>query len=165
MNRKRPIAILLLLCFSVVLIHSMVPHHHHHGVIADSPASCCDGQHSSHNPNSSHRRHSPISQHNHQDLYSYHDPQNHQVTHDQCKSDANPMHCDAFNEITLYKSSGSRIDAPQVVNSLFQVASCSESLQLTDRSTDSGYYVPRTIQHITCPGGRTTSLRGPPRAA
>jgi hypothetical protein len=132
MNRKGHIAILLLLCFSVVLIHSMVPHHHHHGVVAESSASCCDEHHSHHN------------------------------AQDQCSCDAHPNHCDAFNEITFFKSSGSRIVGPPVLNSLFLAAPGSDMLQLADRSTDPGFYVPRTIQYIACPGGRSISLRGPP---
>ena len=138
MKGKGPIAILLLFCFSVVLVHGMVPHHHHHGVVAESSASCCDEHH------------------------NHHDPHN---DHDQFTSDAHPHHCDAFNEIAFYKTSDSRIDAPQVLNNLFLAAPYSDMLQIADRSTDPGYFVPRTIQHTTCPGGRTTSLRGPPSTA
>jgi hypothetical protein len=168
---------LLLLSFSVVLIHSMVPHHHHHGVVAESSASCCDEQQHSQNRQSSQSHHSPHSphssqrNHDHNDLCNHNDPFNHYNhhsqpnPHNQCSCDAHPNHCDAFNEITFFKSSGSRIDAPQVLNSLFQAAPGSDMLQLTNRSTDPGYYVPRTIQHIACPGGRSTSLRGPPGTA
>ncbi|MEX2427175.1 MAG: hypothetical protein WD577_02910 [Bacteroidales bacterium] len=49
------------------------------------------------------------------------------------------------------------------MNSLFLAAPGSDMLQLTDRTTDPGYYVPRTIQYITCPSGRYCLLRGPPR--
>lgn len=153
MNRKGPIAILLLLCFSVVLIHSMVPHHHHHEVVAESSASCCDEHHSS---QGSQKHHDPC---NHDNHHSHH------YLYDHCSCDAHPHYCDAFNEINFYKSSSSRIVTPLILNSLFQATPGSESLQLPDRSTDPGYFVPRAIQHITCPGGRTTSLRGPPTAA
>jgi hypothetical protein len=117
---------LLLLSFSVVLLHGMVPHHHHHGVVPESSASCCSDQ------------------------------------QNQCDADGNSQYCDAFNEISLLKRSVSRVESPQLLNSLFQVVILNEKLQVAERLTSDGHFVPRTILSTTCPEGRTISLRGPP---
>ncbi len=52
LNRKRYIPVLLLLSFSIVLVHSMVPHHHHAEVIVAAGNDSCPTDNDEHHKES-----------------------------------------------------------------------------------------------------------------
>ncbi len=131
---SRNISLFLLLSFSVILGHSIIPHHHHAALFVEAAAASC-----------------PFEGHNHND----HD--------DVTGPDHHPEHCHAFNEIAFYKVSLPGANRPHVLPSLFTAPADLEESLVVERAAIR-IIVPQRENPTHILYGRSIAQRGPPFA-
>lgn len=165
--RKRYISFLLLLCFVVIPLHSMIPHHHHDGVYIPVGTTHCPGNHSENHsenhPGNHPGNHSDSHSGNHPDRQAD-QPQKHQHQPQKHQHQPHPVHCHAFNEISFYKNVLPGLSQPSELPVLYANHPSPEQTAPGLRFVKS-IINPRIfpIQSRYC--GDVVSLRGPPSAA
>ncbi|MEN8156168.1 MAG: hypothetical protein ABFS10_04405 [Bacteroidota bacterium] len=87
MRVKNQIAIILLISFSILIGHNLVPHHHHAEVLTTPQSDSC-----------------PIDHHDHHD---------HDDDDDDDNGDTGTKHCHAFNNIDFVKYNHTEVSIPE----------------------------------------------------